>query len=191
MRETRTSKISGATTSSRFSDRTLQFSYKEATTRGVHTTDSSAHQAKQESNPYFFGVAPSLGSSPMSHMFAAGFGPNAHAPTSSYSANWRENDGVVQGLRTRNIVLIEQMLTNHAPHDVLTQVPENVDWHSKTFQLAVKIERLMFNSATSRNDYLNESTLRMRVQNLSRNLIQLRKRKNMISEGFAAMTMDN
>ncbi|KAG7401551.1 hypothetical protein PHYBOEH_000609 [Phytophthora boehmeriae] len=156
------------------------------TISGVHTADN---QTKLESNPYFFGVTPSTGPSPKSHMFVAGFGPNAHTSTSSYGANWRENDGVVQGLRTRNIVLIEQMLTNHAPHDVLTQVPENVDWHSKTFQLAVKIERLMFNTATSRDDYLNESTLRVRVQNLSRNLIQLRKRKNMISEGFAAMTI--
>ncbi|KAG2767142.1 hypothetical protein PC129_g15087 [Phytophthora cactorum] len=31
--------------------------------------------------------------------------------------------------------------------------------------------------------------MRTRVQNLSRNLIQLRKRKNMISENFAALSM--
>jgi hypothetical protein len=161
-------------------------------------------QVKQEPDAYFFGVNPAAMTTEPAGPFqglssrggnmyglpaGATFGPNAYSSNGSYSANWRENDAAVQGLRTRNVVLIEQMLSNHAPHDVLTQVPENVDWHSKTFQLAVKIERLMFNSATSREDYLNETTLRARVQNLSRNLIQLRKRKNMISENFAAMSM--
>ncbi|GMF65989.1 unnamed protein product [Phytophthora lilii] len=163
---------------------------------GIRTADA-VQQVKQEAGAFFFGVNP-MAVEPAGPFQAppvygvpagAGFGPNAYSTTSSYSANWRENDAMVQGLRTRNVVLIEQMLSNHAPHDVLTQVPENVDWHSKTFQLAVKIERLMFNTATSREDYLNESTLRTRVQNLSRNLIQLRKRKNMISENFAALSM--
>ncbi|KAH7474235.1 hypothetical protein PRNP1_014019 [Phytophthora ramorum] len=160
---------------------------------GIRTADTAQHQIKQEA--YFFGVNPTEPAGPFQgppnlNMYGAPFDPNTFSSSSNYSPNWRENDAVVQGLRTRNVVLIEQMLTNHAPHDVLTQVPENVDWHSKTFQLAVKIERLMFNTATSREDYLNESTLRTRVQNLSRNLIQLRKRKNMISENFAALSMD-
>ncbi|KAG2790738.1 hypothetical protein PC129_g6642 [Phytophthora cactorum] len=166
---------------------------------GIRAVDNQ-QQVKQESGAFFFGVDPTVPTQPggsfqrgVNGMFGvpvgANFGPNAYSTSSNYSANWRENDGMVQGLRTRNVVLIEQMLSNHAPHDVLTQVPENIDWHSKTFQVAVKIERLMFNTATSREDYLNESTLRTRVQNLSRNLIQLRKRKNMISENFAALSM--
>ncbi|ETM32578.1 hypothetical protein F441_20721 [Phytophthora nicotianae CJ01A1] len=159
---------------------------------GIRTADNT-QQAKQEHSTFFFGVDPQSETSFKRGLFGvpvgANFSPNAFSTNSSYSANWRENDGTVQGLRTRNVVLIEQMLSSHAPHDVLTQVPENIDWHSKTFQLAVKIERLMFNTATSREDYLNESTLRTRVQNLSRNLIQMRKRKNMISEKFTALSM--
>ncbi|KAE9042970.1 hypothetical protein PR003_g3274 [Phytophthora rubi] len=160
---------------------------------GIHTADAT-QKMKQDPGAYFFGVAPTepvgpFQGPPALYGVPAGFGPNAYSTSTNYSANWRENDGAVQGLRTRNVVLIEQMLSNHAPHDVLTQVPENGDWHSKTFQLAVKIERLMFNTATSRDDYLNESTLRLRVQNLSRNLIQLRKRKNMLSDNFAALSM--
>ncbi|KAG1710542.1 hypothetical protein DVH05_013268 [Phytophthora capsici] len=158
-------------------------------------------QVKHESDASYFGVNPTAVRSalaqtadPFQGMYGVpagpGFSPNAYSTSKSYSANWRENDAMVQGLRTRNVVLIEQMLSNHAPHDVLTEVPENVNWHSKTFQLAVKIERLMFTTATSREDYLNESTLRTRVQNVSRNLIQLRKRKNMISENFAALSMN-
>ncbi|KAL3656554.1 hypothetical protein V7S43_018554 [Phytophthora oleae] len=165
------------------------------TIRGIHTMDGT--QVKQESDPFFFGVNPTVPTQPagpFQGMYGVtagpGFGPNMYSTSSSYSANWRENDAKVQGVRTRNVVLIEQMLSNHAPHDVLTEVPENVNWHSKTFQLAVKIERLMFTTATSREDYLNESTLRTRVQNVSRNLIQLRKRKNMISENFAALSMN-
>ncbi|KAG7378074.1 hypothetical protein PHYPSEUDO_010571 [Phytophthora pseudosyringae] len=167
---------------------------------GIRTADTAQQQVKQEPDVFFFGVNPNMPTQPAGPFQAphnsvygvpagAGFGPNAYSTSSSYGANWRENDAVVQGRRTRNVVLIEQMLSSHAPHDVLTQVPENVDWHSKTFQLAVKVERLMFNTAASRDDYLNESTLRTRVQNLSRNLIQLRKRKNVISENFATLSM--
>ncbi|EEY58171.1 uncharacterized protein PITG_00794 [Phytophthora infestans T30-4] len=39
---------------------------------------------------------------------------------------------MVQGLRARSVERIEQTLSNHAPHGVLTQVPESFDWHSKT-----------------------------------------------------------
>ncbi|KAG2985446.1 hypothetical protein PC118_g8343 [Phytophthora cactorum] len=60
-------------------------------------------------------------------------------------------------------------------------VPENYDWHSKTFTLAIKIERLMFTTATSRENYLDESTLRQRMQLLSRHLVRLRKRKNAVA----------
>ncbi|KAE9042958.1 hypothetical protein PR002_g3610 [Phytophthora rubi] len=96
-------------------------------------------------------------------------------------ANWRQAGDEMRRLRSRHVILIEGMLRNHQPHDVLTQVPENFDWHSKTFALAIKIERLMFTSATSRENYLNESTLRARVQLLSRHLVRLRKRKNVMA----------
>ncbi|KAF4033498.1 hypothetical protein GN244_ATG14575 [Phytophthora infestans] len=92
--------------------------------------------------------------------------------------NWRQEGDEMKRLRSRHVILIERMLRNHQPHDVLTQVPENYDWHSKTFTLAIKIERLMFTTATSRDNYLDESTLRQRIQLLSRHLVRLRKRKN-------------
>lgn len=73
---------------------------------------------------------------------------------------------------------IERMLCQHRPHEVLTEVPENVQWQSKTFQLAIKIERMMFMVATSRESYMNEQTLRSRVQLLARQLVRVRRRKN-------------
>ncbi|KAL4087747.1 hypothetical protein PRIC1_013634 [Phytophthora ramorum] len=91
---------------------------------------------------------------------------------------WRQAGDEMRRLRSRHVILVERMLRNHQPHDVLTQVPENYDWHSKTFTLAIKIERLMFTTATSRENYLDENTLRSRVQLLSRHLVRLRKRKN-------------
>lgn len=108
---------------------------------------------------------------------------NASTTTSASTINndpaWRETGGDdLRRLRTRSVVSIERMLCNHHPHDVLTQVPENYDWQSKTFQLALKIEKLMFLAATSRENYLNEHTLRSRVQLLSRHLVRIRKRKN-------------
>ncbi|OWZ05091.1 hypothetical protein PHMEG_00022885 [Phytophthora megakarya] len=99
-------------------------------------------------------------------------------PADPTTTNWRQAGDEMRRLRSRHVVLIERMLRNHQPHDVLTQVPENYDWHSKTFALAIKIERLMFTSATSRENYLDESTLRPRMQLLSRHLVRLRKRKN-------------
>ncbi|ETI32285.1 hypothetical protein F441_20722 [Phytophthora nicotianae CJ01A1] len=95
--------------------------------------------------------------------------------------NWRQAGDEMKRLRSRHVILIERMLRNHQPHDVLTQVPENYDWHSKTFALAIKIERLMFTTATSRENYLDESTLRQRMQLLSRHLVRLRKRKNAVA----------
>jgi hypothetical protein len=97
---------------------------------------------------------------------------------------WREGTEEMRRLRARNVILVERMLSNHQPHDVLTQVPENFNWHSKTFTLAIKIERLMFASATSRENYLDESTLRSRVQLLSRHLVRIRKRKNAMATAY-------
>ncbi|RLN93134.1 hypothetical protein BBJ28_00007160 [Nothophytophthora sp. Chile5] len=102
----------------------------------------------------------------------------------SVDGNWRQGGDEMRRLRSRHVVLIERMLRNHQPHDVLTQVPENYDWHSKTFSLAIKIERLMFTAATSRENYLNESTLRSRVQLLSRHLVRIRKRKNAMAASY-------
>ncbi|DBA00412.1 TPA: hypothetical protein N0F65_012943 [Lagenidium giganteum] len=96
------------------------------------------------------------------------------------NSNWRE-DGDLRRLRSRHVVLVERMLKNHQPHEVLTEVPENNNWRSKTFMLALKIERLMFLAATSRENYLNEHTLRSRVQLLSRHLVRIRKRKNAVA----------
>ncbi|TYZ65889.1 hypothetical protein PybrP1_003025 [[Pythium] brassicae (nom. inval.)] len=109
------------------------------------------------------------------------------ARTTASDAAWRENGGEeLRRLRSRCIVLIERMLRNHQPHDVLTQVPENYDWRSKTFLLAIKIEKLMFLAATSRENYLNEHTLRSRVQLLSRHLVRIRKRKNAMANASAS-----
>ncbi|KAF1326771.1 hypothetical protein FI667_g8274, partial [Globisporangium splendens] len=110
---------------------------------------------------------------------------SACAPRQDSTA-WREEGGDdLRRLRSRNVVLIERMLRNHQPHDVLTQVPENYDWRSKTFLLAIKIEKLMFLAATSRENYLNEHTLRSRVQLLSRHLVRIRKRKNAMASALA------
>ncbi|GLD93648.1 hypothetical protein PINS_up002253 [Pythium insidiosum] len=95
--------------------------------------------------------------------------------------NWREATDELRRTRSQVVVLIERMLRNHSPHDVLTQVPENNNWRSKTFVLALKIERLMFLAAPTRENYLNEQTLRSRVQLLSRHLVRIRKRKNAIA----------
>jgi hypothetical protein len=94
------------------------------------------------------------------------------------TGNWRVAGEELRRVRSQVVVQIERMLRAHQPHDVLTQVPENTDWESKTFVLALKIERLMFLAAPSRENYLNEATLRSRVQLLSRHLVRIRKRKN-------------
>lgn len=88
--------------------------------------------------------------------------------------------------RSRMVVLIERMLAGHQPHAVLTEVPENTQWRSKTFMVALKIERLIFVASTSRENYLNEQTLRGRVQLLSRHLVRLRKRKNAAASASAS-----
>ncbi|OWZ18400.1 hypothetical protein PHMEG_0007514 [Phytophthora megakarya] len=106
----------------------------------------------------------------------------APAPISG-NGDWRLNgDEELRRLRSNYVVLIERMLRNHQPHDVLNHVPENTDWRSKTFKLALKIERLMFKAAKSRADYLNEQTLHRRVKVLSRYLVRIRMRKNAMVE---------
>lgn len=102
---------------------------------------------------------------------------NLNAPLTT-TGNWKDAGDELRRLRSQVVITIERMLRSHQPHDVLTQVPENTDWRSKTFVLALKIERLMFLTAPSRENYLNENTLRSRVQLLSRHLVRIRKRKN-------------
>ncbi|KAG6968883.1 hypothetical protein JG688_00005583 [Phytophthora aleatoria] len=93
-------------------------------------------------------------------------------------------DEELRRLRSNYVVLIERMLRNHQPHDVLNHVPENTDWRSKTFKLALKIERLMFKAAKSRADYMDEHTLSRRVKILCRHLVRIRMRKNAMVEGI-------
>lgn len=100
---------------------------------------------------------------------------------SEWMYNWREPTEELRRLRARNVLLIDRMLRAHQPHDVLTQVPENTNWHSKTVTVALKIERLMFMTASSRQHYEDEATLRNRVQLLSRQLVRMRKRKNVVA----------
>ncbi|GMF55995.1 unnamed protein product [Phytophthora fragariaefolia] len=95
----------------------------------------------------------------------------AAAPANG-SVDWRlSSDDELRRLRSNYVIVIERMLRNHQPHDVLNHVPENTDWRSKTFKLALKIERLMFKAAKSRADYLNEHTLQHRVKILCRYLV--------------------
>ncbi|ETI32299.1 hypothetical protein F442_20655 [Phytophthora nicotianae P10297] len=107
--------------------------------------------------------------------------------TSTICATPASNEGgdeELRRLRSNYVVLIERMLRNHQPHDVLNHVPENTDWRSKTFKLALKIERLMFKAAKSRADYMNEHTLSRRVKVLCRHLVRIRMRKNAMTEGL-------
>ncbi|EGZ15416.1 hypothetical protein PHYSODRAFT_251028 [Phytophthora sojae] len=105
-------------------------------------------------------------------------------PAVSTACDWRLNsDDELRRLRSNYVVVIERMLRNHQPHDVLNHVPENTDWRSKTFKLALKIERLMFKAAKSRADYLDEHTLHHRVKILCRYLVRIRMRKNAMVEG--------
>lgn len=98
--------------------------------------------------------------------------------SSAQPVEWRDASEATHRMRSQLVVQVDRMLRNHQPHDVLTQVPENTQWQSKTFQLAMKIERLMFMTAASREQYLNEQTLRSRVKILSRHLVRIRKQKN-------------
>ncbi|KAG6614077.1 uncharacterized protein IUM83_09937 [Phytophthora cinnamomi] len=107
------------------------------------------------------------------------------AVSANGSGDWRlSSDDELRRLRSNYAIVIERMLRNHQPHDVLNHVPENTDWRSKTFKLALKIERLMFKAAKSRADYLNEHTLHHRVKILCRYLVRIRMRKNAMVEGI-------
>lgn len=106
----------------------------------------------------------------------------------SSSVDWRLATEDLRRVRSGNVVLIERMLRNHQPHDVLSQVPENTDWQSKTFKLALKIERLIFKAAKSRDDYLDQETLARRVKILSRHLVRIRMRKNALADGISVRT---
>ncbi|RLN93131.1 hypothetical protein BBJ28_00007163 [Nothophytophthora sp. Chile5] len=99
--------------------------------------------------------------------------------------DWRAGgDEELRRLRSSHVVLIERMLRNHQPHDVLSHVPENTDWRSKTFKLALKIERLMFRAAKSRADYMDDHTLQRRVKILCRYLVRIRMRKNAATDNL-------
>ncbi|KAG7375934.1 hypothetical protein PHYPSEUDO_014835 [Phytophthora pseudosyringae] len=113
---------------------------------------------------------------------------NASAPTTHDDVRYFDNSWlqIGQDLRTRrwkNVVNIDRMLRNHHPHEVLTHVEQNTNWCAKTFTLALKVERIIFEAAASRESYLDEHTLRKRVAQVSRRLIDLRKRKNMVKFG--------
>jgi hypothetical protein len=100
-----------------------------------------------------------------------------------YDNSWFEISEDLRNRRWKNVVLVDRMLRGHRPHEVLTHVPQNTNWESKTFTLALKIERLMFFAAKSRESYLNERTLRTRVRFISRCLVRLRERKNLAYTG--------
>ncbi|KAG7401549.1 hypothetical protein PHYBOEH_000607 [Phytophthora boehmeriae] len=105
---------------------------------------------------------------------------------SNASGDWRlDGDDELRRLRSNNVLAIERMLRNHQPHEVLNHVPENTDWRSKTFNLALKVERLMFKAAKSRAEYLNEHTLQRRVKILCRYLVRIRMRKNAVVDGVS------
>ncbi|KAL3656553.1 hypothetical protein V7S43_003130 [Phytophthora oleae] len=108
----------------------------------------------------------------------------AHDDVRYFDGSWMQIGQDLRTQRWKNVVNIDRMLRNHHPHEVLTQVEQNTNWYAKTFTLALKVERLIFEAATSRESYLDEHTLRARVAQVSRRLIGLRERKNMVKLGF-------
>ncbi|RLN93132.1 hypothetical protein BBJ28_00007162 [Nothophytophthora sp. Chile5] len=101
-----------------------------------------------------------------------------------FDNSWLQIGQDLRMLRWKNVVNIDRMLRNHQPHEVLTHVEQNTNWLAKTFTLALKVERIIFETAASRESYLNENTLRSRVQQVSRKLIDLRKHKNITKFGL-------
>uniref|UniRef100_H3GYF8 Uncharacterized protein n=2 Tax=Phytophthora ramorum TaxID=164328 RepID=H3GYF8_PHYRM len=101
-----------------------------------------------------------------------------HNDVRYFDSTWLQIGQDLRTQRWKNVVNIDRMLRNHRPHEVLTHVEQNTNWYAKTFTLALKVERLIFESAVSRESYLDEKTLRGRVAQVSRRLIGLRKRKN-------------
>lgn len=91
---------------------------------------------------------------------------------------WRTPTEELRRLRVETVRRIELILRSHRAHDVLTQIPENADWFTKTLSLALKLERLMFVLAMSREHYLDVQTLDRRVRLLARQLVGVRRRKN-------------
>lgn len=116
--------------------------------------------------------------------------PQLHNVRDSTDGNWRIPGDEIRRLRSQIIMQIESLLRNHQPHNVLTHIPENLDWHSKVLMLAIKLERLMFTTAKSRESYLDESTLRQRMQRLSSHLVQLRKRKHSVPSSKASVASE-
>ncbi|KAG4051123.1 hypothetical protein JG687_00004769 [Phytophthora cactorum] len=110
--------------------------------------------------------------------------PTAHDDVRYFDNSWRHIGVDLRTQRWKNVVSIDRMLRDHHPHEVLTHVEQNTNWCAKTFTLALKVERIIFEAAASRESYLDEHTLRARVVQVSRRLIDLRKRKNMIKLGI-------
>ncbi|KAE9042967.1 hypothetical protein PR003_g3268 [Phytophthora rubi] len=107
-----------------------------------------------------------------------------HADVRYFDNSWLQISQDLRTQRWKNVVNIDRLLRNHRPHEVLTHVEQNTNWHAKTFTLALKVERIMFEAAASRESYLDEKTLHTRVAQVSRRLIELRKRKNMTKFGL-------
>ncbi|EGZ15418.1 hypothetical protein PHYSODRAFT_507967 [Phytophthora sojae] len=107
-----------------------------------------------------------------------------HADVRYFDNSWLQIGQDLRTQRWKNVVTIDRMLLHHRPHEVRTHVEQNTNWSAKTFTLALKVERILFEAAASRESYLDEKTLRARVAQVSRRLIELRKRKNMAKFGL-------
>ncbi|ETL26108.1 hypothetical protein L916_20141 [Phytophthora nicotianae] len=110
--------------------------------------------------------------------------PTAHDDARYFDSSWQQIGQDLRTQRWKTVVNIDRMLRNHHPHEVLTHVEQNTNWRAKTFTLALKVERIIFEAVASRESYLDENTLRARVTQVSRRLIDRRKRKNMIKFGL-------
>ncbi|KAG2790739.1 hypothetical protein PC129_g6641 [Phytophthora cactorum] len=110
--------------------------------------------------------------------------PTAHDDVRYFDNSWRHIGVDLRTQRWKNVVSIDRMLRDHHPHEVLTHVEQNTNWCAKTFTLALKVERIIFEAAASRESYRGEHTLRARMAQVSRRLIDLRKRKNMVKFGM-------
>lgn len=161
----------------------------------LHPSASSSDLAAFDMSPDMTGL--SMASIPGLAMFTAQQTTSCSSLMQSVTnsavpalTGWGLGTQDLRSLRSRAVVLIERLLRNHQPHDVLNQVAENIDWQSKTFKLALKMERLIFRAASSRDDYLDEFTLARRVKSLSRHLVRLRMHKNRLArEDYMASQM--
>ncbi|OWZ18401.1 hypothetical protein PHMEG_0007515 [Phytophthora megakarya] len=107
-----------------------------------------------------------------------------HDDVRYFDVGWLQIGQALRTQRWKTVVNIDRMLRNHHPHEVLTHVEQNSNWYAKTFTLALKVERIIFQTAASREIYLDDHTLRARVVQVSHRLIDLRKRKNMVKFGI-------